>query len=399
MRILQLANKMPYPPKDGGSIATFSLTCAFRDLGHDVTLLAMNTSKHYFPPDEIPAETTRGIRVLTEYLDTRIKPVDLILNFLFKKFPYNAQRFVSRKYEERLSALLSEETFDVVQLEGLYLAPYIKNIRKYSRAPVAMRAHNVEHEIWERTVKQQSGLKNLYLKNLAKRIKNMELQYLNEPDMVVPITERDARRFKELGCDLPMKVIPTGIDSSKLAPAPENVEFPSVFHIGALDWMPNQEGLLWFLREVWPVVFRQNPGTTFYIAGRNAPQFISQIDQPGVVFLGEVEDAYAFMNEKAIMVVPLLSGSGMRIKIIEGMALGKAIISTSIGAEGIPVNSGENIIIANDKGQFVEELNCLLKEEKQCSEMGKKAVSFIKKNFDNLAIASSLLKFYQDQTG
>jgi len=399
MRILQLANKMPYPPKDGGSIATFSLTCAFRDLGHEVTLLAMNTSKHYFPPEKIPAETIKGIRVLTEYLDTRIRPADLVLNFLFKKFPYNAQRFVSRKYEEKLTGLLKKETFDIIQLEGLYLAPYIPAIRKYSEAPVAMRAHNVEHEIWERTVKQQSGLKTLYFKDLAKRIKRMELQYLNEPDVVVPITERDARRFKELGCKLPMKVIPTGIDSSKLVPVLEKVEFPSVFHIGALDWLPNQEGLLWFLRNVWPEVYKQNPGTSFYIAGRNAPQFISQIDQPGVVFLGEVENAYSFMNEKAIMVVPLLSGSGMRIKIIEGMALGKAIISTSIGAEGIPVTSGENIIIANEEDQFVAELNALLKEERQCVEMGKKAVSFIKKNFDNLAIASSLLKFYQDKTG
>jgi glycosyltransferase involved in cell wall biosynthesis len=172
-----------------------------------------------------------------------------------------------------------------------------------------------------------------------------------------------------------------------------------VFHLGALDWLPNQEGLLWFLKEIWPVVHKDHPDTSFYIAGRNAPDFISRIDQPGVVFLGEVDDAYAFMNGKAIMVVPLLSGSGMRIKIIEGMALGKIIVSTPLGAEGIPVDHGENIMIAGSADGFVKVLDSLISDKDRCEEIGLNAVSFIKKNFDNLAIASSLIKFYEERLG
>jgi glycosyltransferase involved in cell wall biosynthesis len=399
MKILQIANKMPYPPKDGGSIATFSLASSFSDLGHDVTVLAMNTSKHYFPVDDIPPETAESIHFIAVNVDTRIKVTDLGINIFFKKIPYNAERFITHEFKEKLRDLLFHEQFDIIQLEGLYLAPYIPTIRESCKTPIAMRAHNVEHEIWERSVKQQSGLKNLYIRNLAKRIKKMETGYLNDPDMLVPITERDAERFRSLGCTLPVKVIPTGIDSSKFRSRIEPVEFPSVFHLGALDWLPNQEGLLWFLDKVWPEVQRQHPGTSFYIAGRNAPEFISRINQPGVEFLGEVDNAYDFMNRKAVMVVPLLSGSGMRIKIIEGMALGKAIVSTPVGAEGISVTHGENILIADTAEKFITALDQLLSNEKQCNDIGAKAVSFIKKNFDNLAIASSLIKFYEEQLG
>lgn len=390
---------MPYPPKDGGSIATFSLAGSFSRLGHDVTVLAMNTSKHYFPVKDIPQEIAGKIRFIAVNVDTRIRPADLFINFLFSPMPYNAQRFVTREFENTLADLLKRENFDVIQLEGLYLAPYIPAIRKHSGALLSMRSHNVEHEIWERAVKQQSGLKNLYVRDLSGRIRKMEQKSLNMTDVLVPITQRDGERFRSMGCTLPIKVVPAGIDSSKLEPGNSKIEFPSLFHIGALDWIPNQEGLMWFLRDVWPAVHKDHPGVKFYIAGRNAPSFISQIKQPGVVFMGEVEDAYEFMGRKAVMVVPLLSGSGMRIKIIEGMALGKAIVSTPIGTEGIATTHGGNILVAGNAREFIDSVKRLVSDEALCRSMGENAVSFIKKNFDNLAIASSLISFYEEQLG
>jgi glycosyltransferase involved in cell wall biosynthesis len=192
-----------------------------------------------------------------------------------------------------------------------------------------------------------------------------------------------------------MKTIPTGIDSSEIRPSGENIEYPSVFHIGALDWLPNQEGLIWFLDHVWTRIHQKFPTVRFYIAGRNAPAFIRELRYPNLVFLGEVENAYRFMDEKAVMVVPLLSGSGMRIKIIEGMALGKAVLTTPIGTEGIATTHGENIMIAGSEDEFVHSLSLLLSDFSLYQRIGNNALVFVRENFDNLAIASGLMQFYE----
>ena len=134
----------------------------------------------------------------------------------------------------------------------------------------------------------------------------------------------------------------------------------------------------------------------FYIAGRNAPDSIKNINEPNVVFLGEVDDAYEFMQGKAIMIVPLLSGSGMRIKIIEGMALGKSIVSTAIGAEGIAVHDGEDIILANDAEKFREGIESLLDNFDKFETIGRNARKFVEENYDNLSISKALVAFYKE---
>jgi glycosyltransferase involved in cell wall biosynthesis len=222
----------------------------------------------------------------------------------------------------------------------------------------------------------------------------MEISYLNTYDMLVPITGRDADIFRELGCRVPIHVAPTGVFTGDYTPDREKVDFPSVFHIGALDWAPNQEGLYWFIENIWRAISSKYPDLKFYIAGRNAPEKIKNIKERNVEFLGEVEDAHEFMNSKAVMVVPLLSGSGMRIKIIEGMALGKAIVSTSIGAEGIHCEHGNDLLIADQPDDFISELESLLNNFDKFESLSKKASQFVGENYDNLVITSSLLDFY-----
>ncbi|MCK4663493.1 MAG: glycosyltransferase family 4 protein [Bacteroidales bacterium] len=400
MKILQLCNKMPYPAKDGGAIASLSLSQGFADAGHCVTILAMNTSKHYFDVNKIPKELTDKIKFISVDIDTKIKPLHLILNLLFSKLPYNAKRFYSKQYLIKLTKLLKEENFDIVQLEGLYLSFYIPIIRKYSNATISFRAHNIEHEIWERTVQQQKNIvKKYYFKILAKRIKTFEFSQLNKYDLLIPITKRDENIFNKLGNIKPSLTCPTGINYKKMSFENHNIEFPSLFHIGSLDWIPNTEGLLWFINNVWFKIKNKYPEINFYIAGRNAPDwFINKIKDSKIEFLGEIEDAYKFMNTKAIMIVPLLSGSGMRIKIIEGMALGKTIVTTSIGIEGIDANHKKNILIANSTKEFIDTIEELINNKDFFIEIGINAKEFIKKHFDNFAISKSLLEFYKIQS-
>ncbi|MBL7969964.1 MAG: glycosyltransferase family 4 protein [Prolixibacteraceae bacterium] len=398
MRILQLMNKVPWPPKDGGAIACLNMTKGFSMLGHEVTVLSMNTSKHHIRIKDMPPHIRSKADFRLVEVPASVNWVEATLNFLFSKLPYNAQRFISDEFSFELIKLLTEKHFDVIQLEGLYLCPYIPVIRKYSDAVIAYRAHNIEYEIWERTAKLSEGMRSTYLRNLSKRIKHFEISYLNQYDLLVPITDRDGMILDALGNTKPRHTSQTGIDFASLVPTAKKLEFPSLFHIGALDWAPNQEGLIWFLNNCWPKIHEQYPDLKFYLAGRNAPEWFERLIKfKGVEYLGEISDAYDFINSKAVMVVPLFSGSGMRIKIIEGMALGKPIVTTDIGTEGIPTENENNILIANDVDQFIKAVTRLINDRELSDRIGRNAIGFIQEKYDNLSQAGALIEFYIKQ--
>lgn len=397
MRILQLMNKVPWPPKDGGAIACMNMTKGFSMLGHEVTVLCMNTSKHHVRIKDMPAQIRSRAEFRLVEVPASINWLEAALNLLFSKLPYNAQRFISDDFSMELIKLLTEKQFDIIQLEGLYLCPYIPVIRKYSEALIAYRAHNIEYEIWERTAKLSEGLRSMYIKNLSNRIRRFEVSYLNAYDILVPITDRDGLILDKLGNTKPRHTSQTGIDFASLVPTAKKLEFPSLFHIGALDWAPNQEGLIWFFNNCWPKLHEENPQLKFYLAGRNAPEWFERLVKvKGVEYLGEINDAYDFINSKAVMVVPLFSGSGMRIKIIEGMALGKPIVTTDIGTEGIPTENGNNILIANDANEFTAAIARLINDRELADQIGKNAIGFIQERFDNLSQAGALIDFYRN---
>lgn len=398
MNILQLTNKMPYPAKDGGAIATLNLSKGFVNAGHKITILTMNTAKHFFDKKDLPTELTSKITFETVYVEASINAKDALKNLFFSKLPYNAVRFIDNNYKNKLINILKSEQFDIVQLEGLYLAPYIETIRKYSTAKISLRAHNIEHEIWKRvSANETNPVKKKYLKVLSNRIKKFEESYINQYDLLVPITDRDLKVLNKMGNNKPAKSSMTGIDISNLIADTKNIDYPSIFHIGALDWAPNQEGLYWFFNNVWSNLLKIMPDLKLYIAGRNAPENLIETikKQPNTLYLGEVDDAYKFMNSKAVMIVPLHSGSGMRIKIIEGMALNKTIVSTEIGTEGIPTENGKNILIANSSQEFTGAIEKVLSNRDLFDKIGHNAGKFIKENYDNNTISIELLDFYK----
>lgn len=398
MRVLILTNKMPYPPRDGGSIASLSLALSLCQNKNHVEILSMNTSKHYTELSSIPKEITNKVKIHAVKINTDTSIFKALTNLVFSSQPYNAQRFISKNFENKLIEILEKDNFDIVQLEGLYLCPYIKTIRKHSNAKISLRAHNIEHEIWERaTLNETNTCIRIYKKNLAKRIKKFKLSYLNKYDLLVPITERDGKIFNELGNTKPQQVTPTGINQdNKFLKLENNGEFPGFFHIGALDWIPNQEGLTWFIENVWNIFIIDNPDCKLTVAGRNAPVLFEKYlrNCKNIEYLGEIPDAAKFIATQSVMIVPLLSGSGMRIKIIEGMAAGKTIISTSIGSEGISTTHEKNILIANSSVEFLTSLNKIKNNRELHNSISLEARKFILENFDNDKIAQNLNDFY-----
>ncbi len=395
MRILQLCKKFPYPLKDGESIAVTGLSRALNSAGAEITLLAMNTSKHYVEITNTPSELEHYKEIHTVSIDNRIKLRDAFLN-LFSSESYHVSRFVSSNFEKKLIHLLQEEEFDVVQLETLYLSPYIPAIRQYSNALIAMRAHNVEHEIWERVVQNTKfPLKKLYLSHLTDKLKRFEIESLDRYDLLAAISQRDLDRFVKMGYSNASAVIPIGIDLRDYKPDYRSYRRElSIGFIGSLDWTPNVEGIEWFLNEVWGKLQQKYANVKLYIAGRNGPSWLRRMKRKNITFMGEVPSAPRFINQHSVLVVPLLSGSGMRAKILEAMALGKVVITTSIGLEGIPARHRREVLVADSASEFLEALKYCYQQNGRLELMGKRAVEFVGRHFESREVGKHLMETY-----
>lgn len=394
MKILQLCNKFPYPLKDGAAIASTFLARALASLGHEVSLLSMNTSKHWFDLEKLPSGFNHYRNIHTVYIDNRVKPVGALWNLVSGK-SYHVSRFVSERFSSELKKVLERTDYDAIILETVFVAPCIETIRKISpRTLVILRAHNVEHEIWERVARNSGPLKKWYLNLQAGRLKKFEISAGNSCDMLGTVTSRDADTFKSLGTGRKIIDIPIGIDVKDYPHNVESFNKPlSMAFIGSLDWMPNEEGLRWFLEDIWKKRLRVSfPDLTFHIAGRNAPAWIRNLDLEGVVFHGEVQDASAFVLQHSISVVPLLSGGGMRVKILEAMALGRMVISTATGIEGIQATHGVHCLIADEPAEWEQAVKDCMDRKYNPEAVGRAAREFCAVHFDNLRIAEALVQ-------
>lgn len=400
MNILLLTKKFPYPLKDGESQAIHGLSKSLVEAGCRVSLLAMNTSRHFFAGESLPECMAHYQAVRTVPVDNKLSPMGAVRN-LFQGKSYHISRFDVPDYHAALQAWLTREQFDIVQLETLYLSPYVATIRKHSTAGVVMRSHNVEHEIWERiSANVRFYPKRWYLRHLTEQLRAYEQAQLNQYDLLLPITKRDHQRFRQMGLRGDSHVLPIGLDTPASGGSFESYRRPLSLHfIGSLDWMPNLEGLRWFLNDVWPDIHRRFPEVEFHIAGRNMPPEISELAMKRVVIHGEVEDARQFVAEHSVSIVPLLSGGGMRAKILEAMSLGRVVVSTSIGAEGIDARHRREIFIADDPKQFVDTIaECLLRGRK-LERIGRAAVNRFYRKYDRQLLADRLLCRYRKMVG
>jgi glycosyltransferase involved in cell wall biosynthesis len=259
-----------------------------------------------------------------------------------------------------------------------------------------MRSHNAEYLIWKRMARSSpQGIKKMYLHFLANRLKKYESVIQNEFDAVLAITQVDADVFIQNGLKKPVQVVPAGVENiTGIAAATSETE-TAFYHLGAMDWAPNVEGIDWFLAEVWPKLHLQFPDVPLYLAGRHMPDKYFKLNLEGVHTVGEVEDATAFAKGKKMMVVPLLSGSGIRVKILEAMALGKVVITTSTGAEGIDCADGQHLLIANTAEEFIFAVGRILQDKNFATEVGMKARQLVMEKYNNEKIARGLADYFR----
>ena len=398
MKILILTHRVPFPQNGGYPIVVGNTVRGLVALGHDVSLIAINVKKQTGKLHQRD-ELLDKIKYIEYNIDTRITMVEAVSN-LFTRNPYNIDKYYNPGFEQLLIKNLQEKHYDIIQLEGLFVAPYLPAIRRNSKAKIVFRAHNIEHQVWQKLALQKSDpFKRWYLNLLARRVKTYELELLNKFDGIVVFTDQDKTSMLSYGTQIPIRVLPIGVDLTAYKPDHHKTEFPTLFFLGSLDWLPNREGIEWFIDNFHKDLIDGDLKVKFYVAGNNIPEAYDDYEVLGKVFIhGEVDDALEFVNSKSIMVVPLLSGGGMRVKIVEGMAMQKCIISTSLGAEGIRFRHGTNIIIANNTDEFHAAMLKCITDEHYCREIGANARKLVEEQHDVNQVTYELAAFYQSIT-
>lgn len=397
MRILQLCNKSPYPPVEGGPIAMHALSRMFLKNNYKLKILAFNSNKQCVSLADVPEEYKKETAIELIDIDLKIKPLQAIYCLLTNR-SLHIQRFISKKFSVRLKEILTTSDYDVVCLESLYVAPYISLIRKYSNAKIFLRAHNVEHKIWERIGEQtKPSFKKYYLRLLANQLKRYELNALQKTDAVFTISAVDQTYFAAQGLTIPIRTLAFGIDTDKLPTISCLTTEINLFSLASMNWIPNLEGLQWFLENVWMKVHAVHPQLKLRLAGRNMPETWAKKNYPQVEIVGEVADAYEFMQSNGVLIVPLFSGSGIRIKIIEAMSLGKVVITTSIGLEGIDAVDKQHVLIADTAEDFVKAIDFCLTHPQQITAIGENAAAYVRTHHNERIIAEQLKQWIEKQ--
>ncbi len=394
MKILQFCYKPPFPALDGGSMGMHYITEGLINKGHEVKVLSFHSKKHPCRVDKLPVEYVERTNFETVFVDLDIKLIPALIAYLCGE-SYHVKRFINEQMKQKLAQILKVEEFDVIQVESIFLTPYLPIMRKLSNAKIVLRAPNIEHKIWERIYKAtKTPFKRGYIKHLALTLKYYELNHINDYDAVSPVTEVDAEYFRKNGLRKKCEAIPFGMNPPELL-SDVLEEKNTIFHIGSMNWHPNEQGIKWFLEKCWDKIKQTTPNVQAYFAGRYMPQWLTNTNIEGVHIVGEVEDSIRFMTSKQIMVVPLLSGSGIRIKIIEAMSIGKTVIATTIAAEGIMYENKKNILIANTPQEFADAIKYCVENPTECKKIGEEAYKLISEKYSNDEVVNQLLSLYE----
>jgi sugar transferase (PEP-CTERM/EpsH1 system associated) len=393
MRILWLKSDLLLPLDKGGKLRTWHL---LRHLAtrHEITYLA------FADPDTPPADI-EGMHQVAAHVVTvpRRDPPKGTLRFyldaalhVLDPLPYAVGKYRSRKLARRLRALLAEGQFDLVVCDFLI---QVVNLPRRLPCPAMIFTHNVESEIWRRHAETARGIvgRLLYRKQYSRMLR-YEARALSRFDGVLAVSDADRDTLARLypgAVRGPVHVVPTGVDTDFFSPAASDPDSRTLVFTGSMDWLPNEDAMAFFCREVFPLIRAEEANVRLSIVGRAPTPAVKRLaEDAGVHVTGRVDDVRPYMKDAAVYIVPLRIGGGTRLKIFEAMAMGKAVVSTTVGAEGLPVTSGEHVLLADEPRGFCRAVVRLLRDVDRRRQLERAARTLVVERYDWSAVAGEL---------
>ena len=401
MRILWLKSDLLLPLDKGGKLRTWHL---MRHLArrHEITYLA-------FAEPGTARSDVEGMKEVAARVETieRSDPAKGSLRFyadaalhVVDPLPYAVGKYRSAAFRRKLDRLFAEESFDLLVCDFLFPAV---NLPEHLPCPSVIFTHNVESEIWRRHAEtKRSVLSKLLYGAQHRRMLRYERQTLRRFDGVLAVSDADRETLAHLYPDAirqPVHVVPTGVDTAYFSPVPRDQQpvtrnrqpVPSLIFTGSMDWLPNEDAMLYFCREILPFIRSEEPLARLTIVGRAPTPAVKKLaDAAGIVVTGRVDDVRPYMREASVYVVPLRIGGGTRLKIFEAMAMGKAVVSTTIGAEGLPVTNGTHVMVADDPASFARAVVVLIRDADRRQQLEVAARALVVEKYDWSAVAGEL---------
>jgi sugar transferase (PEP-CTERM/EpsH1 system associated) len=371
LKVLILDEELPYPQDSGKRIRVHALLSRMAKR-HDLTLLTFVENGQ--DDAGVACLQEHGIRVIGVRPPGREQRgggfyLKLLMN-LFSPLPFSSWNYCPARMQRRLRALLTRERFDLIHAEITLLAPLLRGI---GDVPTVAVAHNVESEIWRRYEETEgSCVRRRYIALQRRRVERIETTGLCHLTVLCTVSERDAEWFRNQTTAQQVHVVPNGVDLDYFQPCTQPEEHNTLIHAGSMDWRPNVDAVMYFLREIYPSILQRAPDVQFLIVGRNPADSVASFASryQGVHITGTVEDTRPFVCKSGVFVVPLRVGGGSRLKILNALAMGKAVVSTSIGAEGLDVEDGKHLLLADTPETFTERTVALLRDPAKRRRLG-----------------------------
>jgi sugar transferase (PEP-CTERM/EpsH1 system associated) len=401
MKILWLKSDLLLPLDKGGKLRTWHL---MRHLAarHEITYLAFAEPNQLVTNgSRLTAALGKGMRDVAAHVEAieRTDPPKGSLRFyadaalhLVDPLPYAVGKYRSRAFRARLRELLATSQFDLIVCDFLFPAV---NLPKRLPCPAVIFTHNVESEIWRRHAETKAGrLARLLYRIQYRRLLRYEGRTLARFDGVLAVSDADRDSFARLYPDAlraPASVVPTGVDVGFFPPSPSDPASRRLVFTVSMDWLPNEDAMLYFCREVLPIIRTEEPDVQLSIVGRAPTPAVEKLARlDGVHVTGRVDDVRPYMRDAAVYVVTLRIGGGTRLKIFEAMAMGKAVVSTAVGAEGLPVTHGEHVLVPNEPRTFARAVVRLLRDVNRRRALEAAAHALVVEKYDWSAVAGEL---------
>jgi glycosyltransferase involved in cell wall biosynthesis len=391
MRILVVSTALPYPLYDGGRKGVFFPIKSLAERGHSLHLICLTR--------KVDAE---AVRVLSQYctVDTVFcasKPsIRGALQSLCSTVPYDSLRYRSQELMAKIREILKNSRFDIVQAEGIHVAWCGTRARQEFGVPAVLRVHSLQHMNMLRLVGSfKNPLLNLFIKYDGLKMRRHEAQEGRRCDVNMVVSDVDGAVLRSLDSGITTMTVPAGVDLAEFTPSTVQPERNSVLWMGSLGWPPNQDSFWWFYRKIVPHLVQLVPDVHIRVAGSNPPDDILAVRHPNVSVLGFVPDIREVMQQAQVCVVPLQAGSGIRIKLLEMFAMQKAVVSTSIGCEGLNVEHGNHLLVADQPEDFAASVARLLADPNLCTALGASGFRHAREKYGWDAIAAKYEEAYR----
>lgn len=394
MKILFITTALPYPLDGGAKIRTFNLVKNVAGK-HKVTLLSFVDSKD--EPGNISTLERYGFKVATVKRASHNK-LALFFNLFycfFKAKPFVIQKYCSSAMRNKITNLIGKQKFDIVQFEHLHMAQYL-SLFKNTRAILAM--HNIDSTIAERYYREEKNVfKKAYASLQWKKLRKYESVMYTKFGICLTVSEKDKERLKQISPETNAAVIPNGVDTTYFDLSTEVSEPNSLIFTGMMNWLPNVDAMLYFHKHIFPLIEKDIADVKLYIVGRNPLAKLKELGKEhNIVVTGAVDDIRPYVRRSSVVIVPLRIGGGTRLKILEAMSMGKPVVSTSIGCEGLEVVHRENIIVADTPSEFATNIIALLKGNIPISQFGENGRNLVCERYEWKKIGQQLCCVYKD---